>query len=155
MVCSAVSVDLKIQFPAFRTSGAVAVVKSGILRSTASGAAAIASPVETGPITMMALSRVAIRLMSVSASCLSDRLSSTMSVTLVAPKKFAATISSWASFTALITGAPTKANVPVLDRTTPIFTSCALAGESANAVAARPATVSFLARYFIVCLLQF
>ena len=86
MYWSGVSVTLKTQGPGLRTFGEVAVVKIGILSSLATGAAAMASPVATGPITMMALSRVAIRVSRASASWVLDRLSSTINVTLVAPK---------------------------------------------------------------------
>ena len=86
MYWSAVSVTLNTQGPGLSTAGEVAVVKMGILSSLATGAAAIASPVATGPITITALSRVAMRVSNASASWVFDRLSSTISVTLVAPK---------------------------------------------------------------------
>ena len=86
MYWSAVSVTLNTQGPGLSTAGEVAVVKIGILRSLATGAAAMASPVATGPITITALSRVAMRVSREMASWVLERLSSTIRVTLVAPK---------------------------------------------------------------------
>ena len=86
MYWSAVSVTLNTHGPGARTAGDVAVVKIGILSSLATGAAAMASPVATGPITITALSRVAIRVNRASASWVLDRLSSIIRLTLVAPK---------------------------------------------------------------------